>query len=80
VQRLGLGRGLPFRLGGIAGDQAEALNAGAQAVATQNLEHTTGRNHDAAPHWQGQLGCDSTRTQAWMAEREADDSLLDPGR
>jgi hypothetical protein len=61
AQRLGLRRRFPFRLGCLAGDQAQALNASARAVPAQDLEHTAGGDHDAAPHRQGELGCNATR-------------------
>src|SRR5579872_1459622 len=80
VQRFVLRRRLALRLGGVAGDQPEALDAGSQAVAAQNLEHAAGRDHDTTPHRHPKLGCDSAWTQAGMPQGEADDSLLNPGR
>src|SRR5581483_1246532 len=42
VQRLALGRCLPFRLGRIASDQAQPLDASAEPVPAQDLEHPAG--------------------------------------
>src|SRR4029077_3757200 len=80
VQRLRRHQRLSFWLGRVAGDQAQALDPGAQAMAAKALEHAARCDHEASPHRQAELGCDTTRAQARMAEGKADDSFLSPGR
>jgi len=74
-----LGRGDARGLvgGGVAGDQAEPLLAGVEAVAAQAAPDAVVGDEEAAPALAAKLGGDAGRTETRMAEREGHDPLLD---
>ena len=67
------------RLGrsGVAGDEAEALTPGVEAVALEDAPDAVVGEPDAAPLRPGELGRDARRSEAGVAEGEGHDALLD---
>jgi hypothetical protein len=49
-------------------------------MAVEDLEHTTGGDHQAAPHWQSQLRRQTPWAETWMAEGKTDYTFLNPRR
>src|SRR5579872_1901163 len=49
-------------------------------MAVEDLVHTAGGDHQAAPHRHPQLCGQAPRAQAWVTKGKADDALLNPGR
>lgn len=63
-----------------SGTSAERSCRGRQPIPVQDLESAGGRDHQASPHGQGELGGDPPGTETGMSEGECDHPLLEPRR